>query len=1170
MLNRLLEHHILANLTFLLVMVIGWMAYFELPREQDPSVNFNWVEITTYWPGAAAIDVEKRITEPLEEGLKRIQDIRYVSSVSRESVSTILVRFQELSSSDFDTRLADLRREILSKIDELPDGVDQPDIVEITSANAFPSAKVVARSQSDSVGLQRESQRIRNDLERMDGVDHVLVVGARDPELRVEFLPDRLVGLGVSPVDLADSVSAYFRDLAAGKIVIGDQRWLIRLSGTSSDPAQLEQFPIVTADGEIPLRSVAEVNEGLDEPQHLVRHQGHPAVLFWIAKKDKANNLELLTNVDRYIAEQNRFTASNGVQLALLDDQTASTRSAIKVMESNALIGLVLVIVSVGLFLGWRTALITSVGIPFVLAGTFLVVLLLGQTLNTTVLLAIVISLGMLVDDAVVVVEAIQFHLGQGRKAIHAARMALADVALPVTTAVFTTIAAFLPLIMMPGVLGDFMRVVPIVVTIALLLSLVEAFWILPSHMVAFRSRPAGSGWLTRQRGIFIRATKQRYLSVLVAALRRPLLSIGLAVLLLSAAVFAVVSGAVKIDYFATDLYRLFYVNVDLPPGTTLEKTLEVVTKVERAVRSEVGDEARSYVAYAGKQITDKEIILGEERGQVFVSLLPDTGSRRSVDELIENLTDQLSVIPGPKAISFVRRKTGPPTTSPISIKVRGDEIYSIRQAVREVKEILRTIPGVSQITDDDYTGGKELSVSLNPDAITRTGLHPDQVARTLRLLASGEQVASMQHKGEKLQVRMLAKPEQLHDIDEYLGHPISLPSFGEIALGELLLTEYRETESNIRHHDFRRAVTVEADIDPEVIDTVRANRLAEEAWLVLATKHPGVSLDFSGELDDIQESLDSMLILFMFGIGLIYLILGTQFRSYTQPLIVLAAVPMAFTGVVFGLGVSGNPLSLFTLYGVVALAGIAANDAIVLVATANRLSQRLGSPFAAAAQAAKRRFLPIIVTSTTTIAGLYSLAAGWGGHSLMWAPVATAIVWGLLFSTILTLFFVPVIFAITGRQSQQITTGAGGLPLPRRLERPGLARWASAIRAGVFGRSRYESRRELAEVLNDTRLVDTYHQGVDALAIDDPDVAVRCFEELVRARPESLELTVLAAQANLYLMQSRGWDVGYAARARRYIARARSVSSGDPRLVNLVLTLEEIEESANVADLVQ
>jgi multidrug efflux pump subunit AcrB len=1162
MLNRLLEHHVLANLAFLLVMVLGWLAYVQLPREQDPSVNFNWVEIWTYWPGSSADDVEKRVTEPLEEGLKRVADVRFISSVSRENASTIVVRFEDLSSDAFDDRVDDLRREIAARIDSLPDGAQQPEIIEVTSANVFPTATVVAYSPADAVNLQRHAQKILIELERLDGVDNVLTIGATDPELHVDFLPERLIGLGVSPVDLADSVSAYFRDLAAGNVAIGDQKWLLRLEGTSDDPSVLGEFPILTALGEIPLRAVADVKSGIEEPQELARFENKPAVIFLVSKKEKANNLELLAAINEQIEARNRLAPRTGVTLALLDDQTASTRKAIGVMEQNAVIGLFLVVAAVGVFLGWRVALITSVGIPFVLAGTFLAVMLIGETLNTTVLLGIVISLGMLVDDAVVVVEAISFHVARGARPLDAARRALKEVSLPVTTAVFTTIAAFLPLILMPGVLGDFMRVVPVVVTLALLLSLIEAFWILPAHMVSLQPRVATRGRLAAWRARVVRGMKRAYLKALGVALRRPAFSLAFALALMVGAGLSLAMGAVKVDFFATDLYRLFYVNVVMAPGTSLEKTLETVSRVERVVAEEIGAEGRGIVSYAGQQLTDKEILVGDERGQVFVSLVDDAGATRSVDELIEAVRKRLQAVPGPGEISFVRRSTGPPVTKPISIKVRGDDIGEIREAVAAVRDVLAETPGVGEISDDDHEGGYELLIRLNPDAITRAKLHPQTVARLLRLFGAGEQVADMQHQGERLFVRVRVSDEPLRNIDEFLGHPISLPDGGEIALGELLNIEERKADSNIRHQDFRRAVTVEAEIDPAVTDTLRANARVAEAWQGIATRFPGVALDFSGELDDIEESLGAMTMLFLFGLGLIYIILGAQFRSYAQPLLVLSAVPMAFVGVVFGLGLSGNPLSLFTLYGVVALAGIAANDAIVLMAAANSNLARSGSVATAIVMAARRRFMPIIITSATTIAGLFSLATGLGGESLMWGPVATAIVWGLVFSTPLTLFVVPVAYTVFRRTSRREAPAGGGLPLPQPLRAAGAARlWRVADRLVAPGRARV--RAELARALDTAPLRDRYATAVEAMRQNDLETPVRLFEQLARERPESLELNILAAQANLRLMDARGWDVGYAARARRFLAMARSTAGADPRVASLSMALDDLDDAA-------
>jgi multidrug efflux pump subunit AcrB len=278
-------------------------------------------------------------------------------------------------------------------------------------------------------------------------------------------------------------------------------------------------------------------------------------------------------------------------------------------------------------------------------------------------------------------------------------------------------------------------------------------------------------------------------------------------------------------------------------------------------------------------------------------------------------------------------------------------------------------------------------------------------------MLFDGSVVAYMQHEGERVEVRVQAQQKSLTSIDQLLETPVALPKGGEIPLGQLVSVDKGLSRGNIRHYNFRRSITVEANLNKELMDTVQANNIIKTEWAKIRKQHPTVDLDYTGELEDIQESLNSMWILFLFGIGLIYLILGTQFKSYWQPFMILVTVPLAFTGVTFGLAATGNPLSLFTLYGVVALTGIAVNSAIVMIDAANRRLADGMSVLHATIYAARRRVIPIIITSLTTIAGLLSLAVGLGGKSLIWGPVASSIVWGLAFSTLLTLFVIPLLY---------------------------------------------------------------------------------------------------------------------------------------------------------------
>ncbi|MBV1930022.1 MAG: efflux RND transporter permease subunit [Gammaproteobacteria bacterium] len=1138
MFAKLLQNHILTNLTFLLVLILGWMSYQQLPREQDPSINFNWVQVWAYWPGATAPDVEARITKPLEDGIKRVADVKFVSSTSREGVSSILIRFDDISDAEFDQRMTDLRRELQARQDELPASVKQPEVFELSSSKAFPTATLVIFGQTDEGSLQRAAQSVRDDLGRLVGVDDVLSVGDRGAELQVEFLPDQLLGLGISAVDLADTVKAYFQDLAAGDVQLGDQKWLIHLTGTSNDPSYVGAFPIASEQGEVLLRSIADVKRTREDPRELVLHEESPAVLLLVYKKGKVNNLKLLEKITDYIEQQNQLTERTGVQLKLLDDQTEATKAALGVMERNAVIGLLFVMLVTWAFLGFKMALFTSTGIAFVLAGTFGVMSFIGETLNISILLGVVISLGMLVDDAVVVVEAAHYRLRRGVDTVQAVREALREVVPPVTTAVLTTVAAFLPLMLLPGVLGDFMRVVPLVVSVALIISLVEAFWILPSHIIEFEPNLVRRNKVQLLRNRLTRSLRNRYANFLIRVFRRPKQSLyGISALLLLVVVI-LVSGLVRIDFFASDHFRLFYVNVEMQPGTTLTKTSGTLNKIQQVITAELRPgEARGVVHYAGQQFTDKEILTGDDRGQIFVSLNPATSATRDIQEIIDALDDQITAIPGPINVSFLKRKMGPPTSKPISLKIRGDDIAEIRRALDSLKNILADMPGVNDVADDDTKGGMELRVQLNPDTITRSGLNPQNVTRAVHLYVDGEIVANTQYNGERLDVRVRAKPVVLQDIETFMAHTVGLKEGGGIALGELLTYEEQATVSNIRHQNFRRAVTLEASLDHGITDTLSANRLIKQRWLEISAQFPGISLDFAGEMDDIQDSLGAMLILFVLGLGLIYLVLGTQFNSYLQPLIVLAVVPLAFVGVVLGLFVSSNPLSLFTLYGAVALAGIAANDAIVLISTANKNLDNKMPIATAITYAARRRVMPITITSLTTIAGLFSLAVGLGGSSLIWGPVATTIVWGLAVSTLLTLFIIPLGYLMCYRgESEQVnilgvSSTPGGLlgDLRRRV-------------SVAIGISQQFEDLDLLEALKNPEQKERYDRGILTLAEGDTSQAIKCFEQLAQDQPKIKEFNFLAAQSLIYHMQKQGWDVGFIVRARRYLNKLQQL----------------------------
>ena len=1028
--RALLANHPLANIAFVVVLLLGAISYATMPREQDPEINFNWVNITTVLPGATAEEVERLVTNPLEDAIQGVSDIRFVTSNSRNNVSSLLVRFSELSERDFDKRMNDLRREIQNKAaSEMPKEANEPRVLEITTSNGFPTAALVLKGQADDEALRLAARRIKADLERIAGVDQVFALGLRNPELRVVPDVQALAMRGLTAADVADSLQAWWRDTSAGTLRTADGAWSISVQGISSDPNVLANWPVLSSQRpgvSARLQDVARIEQARAKASQYAATEGMPAIYMSVTKKSGTNTLELVQRLKDYITQQNQGIADKGLSLLLSDDQTIPTKKAIDVMETNALLGAVMVLVVSWLFLGWKVGALIALGIPFSLLATFALLNGMDNTINVSVLLGVVIALGMLVDDAVVVAEAIYYRVQRGQHLADACVDGVSEVFGPVLASVATTMAAFLPLMLLPGIMGKFMFVIPFVVSVALAISLIEAFWMMPVHMAAIGVNQPDVNkpdWRTR----FNRRIRLKYGQALAYVIRRPKRFAMVGVLSVVSAVTLLATGVIRVQFFAFDPIRAFYVNVDMPSNAALEDTLKAVNQVELAVRAQlkgVGPEleARSASTLAGVKFTDTEPLYGDTYGQVFVSLNPLGPNSREVEAVVEGMRKAIEDMPSAGKKSFTMLAGGPPSGKPIAVKVRGDDFTEIQAAADAVKAMVRNIPGATDVQDDNLPGRPQLSLRMDSDALRSNHVNAALLARLVRLSVDGEVVAFTREAGDKIELRVIANESDYANpssVSALLDMPIALPNGDVTRLGALVEPQTGPTRGLIKHYNLRRTITVEANLDKERTDTAKANDMLKVGWAGIQHDHPNISLDFSGELEDIEESLNAMKVLFLLGMGLVFLILAAQFASYFQPLMILVTVPLAFTGVAFGLTLSGNPLSLYTLYGVIALTGIAVNSAIVLIAAANdRL--RLGRKTShAIVQAARRRVVPILITTTTTIGGLFSLAFGLGGKSLLWGPVASSIVWGLAFSTVLTLFMVPLLYMAFMRGQQ-------------------------------------------------------------------------------------------------------------------------------------------------------
>ena len=1012
MLQRIISNHVLANLSFGLVLVLGYLAFDSMPRARDPEIVFNYVNIVTTLPGASSSEIEKRITDPIEERIaSSIKDIKFVQSSSREGVSSITMRFEEIPSDLFKERLQKLRREVQNVYNQqLPEEANDPEI-ESMGTTSFPAAYLVAKTDRYDEDFRRYLSNTQKIIERLPGIDSAEVSGSSDPELHVSFYPDRLVGLGLTPADLADTMANYFRDLSVGDLESETGKLVIRLEGTSGSLEDIRAFPIISSQGTVSLGDLADVYFSSAESSSLVLHQSSPAVLLAIMRQTGGNELAILEELRQFIETENQLQKGNNVEWLIVDDQTITTREAINMMQSNALIGLALVVLVSYLFLGGRIAFLTTIGIPFTLAGTFIILDGMGRTVNNTSLLGVVVALGMIVDDAVVVVEAIYYRLQRGMQVFEAAASALQEVSAPVLTSILTTISVFMPLVFLPGILGNFLAELPIVVCLALAISLIEAFWILPAHISFLKVQVSSESSAQRVRTRLTHKVRIAYSRLLVLTFRKPLTAVGVTILPPLLAVGLLMGGAVNIQFFPEEPFRIYYINAELPPQTTLQDTLDTVVDIEQiALMTLEEGELQQSVAYAGQKFTETSPEFGENIGQAYLTFKPNKRGMRSIHEIFDGIKQAVGTEYKGADISYTEIIEGPPLGAPVSMKFLGSSFEVLQDAVAQVKSMMDADPRFNNISDTYQAGAPTMLVKLDGDAIKRAGLHPTVVTRSLSSFVDGELIAQYQRLGEEVDIRLLAS-EGSFSSDQLLQQTIANAFGEEVALGSLLDVEYKNETRDAKHFNFYRSIEVTSYLDLEAIDVVSANELLLEYWEGIRSNYPDIRIDTSGQFDDLMDTLDSIGFFFTMGMGLIYLILGTQFKSYLQPLIVLLSVPLAFTGVIYGLVVTGSPMTFYTMYGVVALSGIAVNSAIVMVSAANQRMEKGMSVLHATIYASRRRVIPVLITTFTTIGGLFSMAAGLAGVSLVWGPLAVAIVSGLFFSTPLILLIIPHLY---------------------------------------------------------------------------------------------------------------------------------------------------------------
>jgi multidrug efflux pump subunit AcrB len=995
---------VLINILMVTVLALGLFSLIRLPQEQFAEVPFYWVNVIVPYPGVAAEDIESSVTIPVENAFQGMDRLKQISSTTSEGLSVVRVEFDDGIDDQLFKALYQDAQTRFSQV-TLPEGTLPAILDDFSSSDFLPVIEVIISGNLPYQELREQALALQNEILKVGDVADVQVIGLPERQIQVQLDPVMLASLGLSVNEVVRSIAEQNRSIPSGNLTTQSREYLLRTLGSIRAVDDINKVIVRRSnqgEGIIRVGDVAQVVDGFEKDTPFNRFNGSPSVSLRVTKVVKGDSVAIVDKVRSIVEEQQR---ESGATLTLFNDSTVQIASSLSVLSSNALMGLVLLVIILGLFIGIRNSLITALGIPVTFALTFLVLDLLGETINTNTLFGLVLVLGLIVDHGIVITEN-SFRLQTlGMKRHDAAILGVNQVIWPIIAATGTTVAAFLPLTIIPGTIGKFLRVIPLTVTIALIVSTLEALFFLPSHYAEWGPREKQIRKLNESNRFHRFA--QQYLKLLQKMYQKKGLFL-IVILLITIGVFSLV-GTLKQDLFSAEDYSYFTIEITTPLGTTLEQTNRIVQSYEDVLLGKVGNgeilSISSNIGSSGNSQTTTQ-------AQITVDLAEkDQGRERSIEAIIEELKKETYYISGSEQVLFTKIQTGPPTSADFSFRLSGDSYQPIINAAAALANTLASIENVSNVQSDFVPGNPVLRIEVDQDQASRLGISVSTIASHLRSRFDGITVGTFFLENEEIDiiVQFASKAaDRFEDLEQIL---IPTEDGRLVPLSSVAIIRLDNSIGSIRRVDGKREITVTADATGDV-DQKAVNTQIRQLWdTQLANRFAGVDLVVGGEFADFSNLLIDILRVFVLGIFLMYLILGAQFNSYSQPLLILLSVPFAFIGVVLYLFVSGTPLSTTVIYSAVALAGVAVNDAIVLISFINELRAEGKTVKDAVLESAGTRIRPILLTSLTTIAGLLPTAIGIGGYSVVWSPMASTIMVGLVFSTLSALLIIPLLY---------------------------------------------------------------------------------------------------------------------------------------------------------------
>ncbi len=1034
------RNRVLANVLLLTIIAVGALAARMMVREFFPEISVDVISVTVLYPGADPEEVEEGISRKIEESLDGLEGIKRYHTVSSENIS--LASIEVADNADVDD-VKDKVRNAIDSISTFPLDAEKPIISEIT----FREAVLYLALWGDlpERQLKEWAERIKDELQRNPMISQVSIMGTRDYEIAIEVSEERLREYGLTFTDVSRAVRRGSLNLSSGTIRTKGEEIRVRTVGrkyTGEDFASI--VVLASPDGEIiTLDRLATINDGFTEDVIYSTFNGQPCVMMMVLKTADEDAIAISEAVHEWVAAKEQ-TLPEGVHISVFFNMTNMIEQRISLLTRNGLIGLTLVFLLLWLFLDLRLSFWVAMGIPISLSGALAIMWALGSTLNMISLFALILVLGIIVDDAIVVGEAIYVHRKRGDGPLRAAVAGVMEVGLPVIAAVTTTIVAFLPLGFASGVMGKMVAIIPIGVVSALSISLVECLFLLPAHLnhlPDFNALvEAGHPWQRRARlfrrkvshgmewfvehiytPFVSRAVRWRYVS----------LSVAISVILITLGLWQ--GGFVKYVMFPSIDGDVIISTIEFPDGTPIGITREAVQKTrdafEHAVtqfKSRTGEPITESIFTVAGMSGDAERIensAGSNVGQVMVELLETERRDIHFEEIAVAWEKEVGRIPGVISQTFEGMDAGPPGAE-IEIWLRGDEMDMLLAAAAELKQKLRSYDGLYQVKDDYRPGKNELRVDLKREAHT-LGLRLDDLARQLYAGYYGDEAVRLQRGRDDVRVKVRYPERERSTLAELERVRIRTPHGFEVPFFSVADVRFAEGYSSINRVDGQRRVVVTAELDnrranaTEVLADLRGGRLnngvgRDSGFLDgLVKRYPGLSWAFMGRQEESRETLDTLFRGFFIALLGIFVIIATVFRSYIQPFVIMVSIPFGIIGAVLGHLFMGLDITIMSLFGAVALAGVVVNDAIILIECVNSFLAK-GMPFSeAVCRGGARRFRAIFLTTVSTCAGLTPIIIEKNMQAQFLIPMALSVAAGVAFSTMVTLVLIPSLLGI-------------------------------------------------------------------------------------------------------------------------------------------------------------